>query len=138
MVSSVFRLHVDEVNPEAVDLGRELREGVQSLCHPPEVILGRPVARQLLQHLPLHALGRILNELLAGPARHLDAPAKVVDRLLLEANSERLNARIVDDRDRIDRSRVLLHRSLLSESPLSSEPERAVVLRGEVRLHLRL
>ena len=109
----VFRLHVDEVDPEAVDLGRELREGVQSLCHPPEVILGCPVVRQLLQHLALHALRRIRNELLAGPARHLDAPAKVVDRLLLEVDSERLDARIVDDRHRVDRSRVLLHRSLL-------------------------
>ena len=44
----VARLDVDEVDVEPVDLGLELREGVQLCLGLPPVVLGRPVACELL------------------------------------------------------------------------------------------
>ena len=75
-------LHVDEVDLDPVDLGRELRKRVQSRRAPAPVVLARPVAGELLQRLVLHALRSVGDELLVGPARRRDAPAQVVDLLL--------------------------------------------------------
>jgi hypothetical protein len=73
---------VDEVNLEPVDLGRELRERVEPHGEPPEVILGRPVTREFLNHREPHALRLIPDGLLLGPARRRNAPTEVVQRLL--------------------------------------------------------
>jgi hypothetical protein len=42
----VRRPDVDEVDVQAVDLGHELRQGVQPRLEPPEVVLGLPVLRE--------------------------------------------------------------------------------------------
>ena len=52
----VRRLDVDEVDVETVDLGDELRQRVQPRLEPPEVVLGAPVAHELLHRRELHAL----------------------------------------------------------------------------------
>ena len=52
----VLRAHVDEVDVDTVDLGDELREGVEPLFDPPEVVLVQPVARECLRCCQLHAL----------------------------------------------------------------------------------
>ena len=44
----VLRADVDEVDVEPVDLGHELRQGVQLRLAPAPVVVGRPVARELL------------------------------------------------------------------------------------------
>ena len=69
----VSRLDVDEVDAEAVDLGLELRQPVQFRLAFAPVIIGRPLARQLLQHRQLHALRPIVDQLLMRPARRRDA-----------------------------------------------------------------
>ena len=75
----VRRPHVDEVDVDPVDLGRELRQRVQPRLARAPVVVGRPVAGELLQRRQLHALRAICDELLAGPARRRDAPAQVVE-----------------------------------------------------------
>ena len=75
----VPRPDVDEVDLDAVDLGGELRQGVQPRLAPAPVVLARPVAGELQQHRPLHPLRSVGHELLGGPARRLDAAAQVVD-----------------------------------------------------------
>src|SRR5262249_34846 len=85
----VLRLHVDEVDPETVDLGLELRQRVQPRRDPPEVVLAPPVTRQLLQHLRLHALRPIVDELLAGPTRGSNTPTQVVDGIRGNVDMER-------------------------------------------------
>ena len=52
----VWRLDVDEVDVEAIDLRDELRQRVQPRLEPPEVVLGGPVAHELLHRRELHAL----------------------------------------------------------------------------------
>ena len=55
---------------------------------PAEVVVGRPVAGELLHRRELHALRPVFYELLAGPARRRDAPAQVVDLLLWNLDVE--------------------------------------------------
>jgi len=85
----VSRPHVDEVDVHSVDLGRELRQRVQFRLAPAPVMVGRPVARQLLQHRQLHALRRIIDQLPGGPARRSDAAPEVGDRLAGHVDPER-------------------------------------------------
>ena len=85
----VRRLHVDEVDVQPVDLGLELRQRVQSRFAPAPVVLGRPVAGELLDRRQLHALGPIGDELLGRPASRLDAAAQLFDLALRDVDSER-------------------------------------------------
>jgi hypothetical protein len=52
----VLRASMDEMNVQAVDLGDELRQGVESRLAPAPVVLCRPAARQLLHRGQLHTL----------------------------------------------------------------------------------
>src|SRR2546427_7970512 len=79
----------DEVDIEAVDLGHELREGIQPRLEPPEVVVAAPVAREGLHRRELHALRSIFDRLLLWPSRRRDAPAKVLERLVWKLSSER-------------------------------------------------
>jgi hypothetical protein len=79
---------VDEVDLDAVDLGRELRQRVESRLDPSEVVVLRPVPGELLGSSELHALGAILDELLARPPCGRDAPTEVVDLLVRDVDAE--------------------------------------------------
>jgi hypothetical protein len=62
---------VDEMNVKPVDLGHEVRQGVQLRLALTPVIVSPPVPRELLHHRELHAL-RVVGDRLArsaGPAR---------------------------------------------------------------------
>jgi hypothetical protein len=59
---------MDEVDLDAVDLGSELRERVEPLLEPADVVVGDPVAREFLDGRELDALRPIIDELLAWPA----------------------------------------------------------------------
>ena len=84
----VFRADVDEVDVQPVDLGHEVRQGVQLRLAPAPVVLRRPVAREFVHHRQLHALRMIRDELLVGPAGGRDA------------RTQRLQFRLGGDRDR--------------------------------------
>ena len=91
MTGSAFscsRADVDEVDVEPVDLGHEVRQGVQLRLAPAPVVLRRPVAREFLDHRQLHALRMVGDEFLVGPAGGRDARA------------QRLQFRLGGDRDR--------------------------------------
>jgi hypothetical protein len=75
----VRRLHVDEVDVNPVDLGRELRDRIQFRLALAPVVIGCPVAGELLDHRRLHALRPIGDEIRRRPARHGDTPLKVGD-----------------------------------------------------------
>ena len=82
---------MDEVDLDPVDLGRELRKRVQPRLDPTEVVVGRPVARELLERRLLDALRSVRDELVGGPAHRRDAPTQVVDLLLWDLDVERAN-----------------------------------------------
>ena len=84
----MLRTHVDEVDVEAVDLGDELRQGVQLRLALAPVVVRRPVARELLHRRELHALRLVRDRLLVGPARRRDAAVQVGERLVGEFDVE--------------------------------------------------
>ena len=73
---------MDEVDVDAVDLGRELREVVQPLLEAPEVVVVRPVVGERLQRGELDTLRAVVDELLARPARGLEAAAQLAELLV--------------------------------------------------------
>jgi hypothetical protein len=65
----VRRLHVDEVDVDAVDLRLELRQRVESRLTLAPVVLGRPEVREPLDRRRLHALRSVVDEFPVRPAR---------------------------------------------------------------------
>ena len=72
----VFRADVDEVNVQSIDLGQELRQGVQFRLDLAPVIFCRPVARQRLRRRELYSLSRVCNRLSFRELCRVDAPAQ--------------------------------------------------------------
>jgi hypothetical protein len=83
------RPDVDEVDLDPVDLGRELRQRVQSRLALAPVVVGRPVAAERLQRRQLPALGAVGDEFLRRPARRLDPAAQLSELLLRNLDPER-------------------------------------------------
>src|SRR5215208_6143131 len=84
----MLRTNVDEMNVEAVDLGDEVREGLQPLLALAPVVLFRPIARERLHRREPRALGLIFDGLLFGPLCRRDAPPKVVEVLFRHVDLE--------------------------------------------------
>ena len=78
----VTGLHVNEMNVDPVDLGHEHWQRVESRLHLAPVVIGPPVADDLLEFPELIALRAICDGLLIGPSRFGDAPAEI-DKLPL-------------------------------------------------------
>ena len=91
----VLRANVDEVDVQPVDLGDEVGHRVELGLALAPVVLGLPVARDRLDRRQLHALRRILDALLLGPARGRDAGAQVLEVRLGEPDRERPDRRRV-------------------------------------------
>jgi hypothetical protein len=84
----VLGTNVDEVNVEPVELGDELREGVQLRLTGAPVVVRHPIAGQLLDHGQRHALGLIGDGLFLGPVRGRDASTKVLQGLIWHLDLE--------------------------------------------------
>jgi hypothetical protein len=87
----VLRADVDEMDVEAVDLGRELRQRVQLGLDPAPVVLGRPKGREVLHGRELHALRLVIDRLPLGRPPRRDPPPKVDDRLFGNIDMKRPN-----------------------------------------------
>jgi len=89
----VLGADVDEMNVEPVDLGHEVRQGVQLRLALAPVVIFRPITRKFLKHREGDALRIIRDGLLVGPAGSRDA------------RTQRLEYRVGDlgDRERPDR-----------------------------------
>jgi hypothetical protein len=72
----MFRTNVDEMNVQSIDLGNEIRYGVQSRFNFTPVIFCRPVAGEFLDRRELHALRCIRDSLSVRPLGCVDAPAQ--------------------------------------------------------------
>src|SRR5580704_13148598 len=64
------------MNVQSIDLGDELRQGVEFCLDLPPVVLCRPIARERLSRRELHALGCICDRFSFRPPRVVDAPAQ--------------------------------------------------------------
>jgi hypothetical protein len=77
----MLRAHVDEVNVEPVDLGNEIRQGIEPGLNLAPVVVLRPIAGEFLHRCKLHALRCVLDRFLLGPVRRLDATPEIHERL---------------------------------------------------------
>ena len=92
----VLRRHVQEMDVDAVDLGDVLRQRVQPRLACAPVVLGGPVADQLLDRGQLHALLPIADQLLARPAGRRQAQTKREQLFLGDRDAERADRGAVD------------------------------------------
>src|SRR6266436_3040409 len=72
----MFRPNVDEMNVQSIDLGDELRQGVQFRLDLAPVIICCPIARERLNRRELYSLGCICNRFSFRPLCRVDAPAQ--------------------------------------------------------------
>ena len=85
----VRRTHVQEVDAEPIDLGLELREGIQPLLpFAPPVAVG-PVAAQVSHVLERHPLGPVLDRFRLGPPGPAQPVNQVVDLLGPDGDAKR-------------------------------------------------
>src|SRR4051794_34053900 len=75
----VIRTNVNEMDVEAIDLGDEVRQGLQLLLALAPVVLFRPVAREGLHRREPRALRVILDGLPLGEARRGDTRPQVLE-----------------------------------------------------------
>src|SRR5882762_3396397 len=70
----MFRTNVNEMNVQPIDLGDELRQGVQFRLALAPIVFCPPVARECLNRRELHALRRIRDCFPFRPLGCVDAP----------------------------------------------------------------
>ena len=85
----VIRTNVNEMDVEAIDLGDEVRQGLQLLLALAPVVLFRPVAREGLHRRESWALRVILDGLPLGEARGGDTRPQVLEVRLGRLDRER-------------------------------------------------
>jgi hypothetical protein len=77
----MVRADVEEVDVEPVDLGQELRQGVEPGPGLPPVVVGAPVPGQFLDLRRLDTLGTVVDGLPLGPPCRQDPAAEFGDRM---------------------------------------------------------
>ena len=87
----VLRLNVDEVNVQPVDLGDEIRQGIEARLDLAPVVLRRPIARERLHGRELHALRCVGDRFAFGPDGRLDAPAQLPELGFRNIDAKRTN-----------------------------------------------
>src|SRR5208282_2482083 len=83
------------MNIEPVDLGDELRHGVQFRLALAPVVLGPPIARELLNRCEWHALRLVRDGFAIGPAGRVYAPAQFDKFRIRKIHPERTNGSLV-------------------------------------------
>src|SRR6185436_3714289 len=73
----MFRTDVDEMDVQPVDLGDEVRYGIQPRLARAPVIFRPPITRELLNRRELYAFRLVLDRFAVGPLRRVDAPAHI-------------------------------------------------------------
>src|SRR5258708_18603110 len=76
----MFRTKLNEMNIQPIDLGDELRQGVQFSLHLAPIVICRPIAREFLHRRELHPLRLICDVLLFRSAPGGNAPASTSER----------------------------------------------------------
>jgi hypothetical protein len=72
----MFRTNVNEMNVQPINLGDEIRQGVQLGLDLALIVICRPIAGERLGRRELHALRCIRDRFPLGPLCRVDAPAQ--------------------------------------------------------------
>jgi hypothetical protein len=91
----MFRTNVDEMNVQPIDLGHELRQGIQFCLALAPVVVGRPMAREFLNHRERHALRVIGDRFPFGPPRRFDASPQIDKLRFRHVHTKRTNSGLV-------------------------------------------
>ena len=91
----VFGADVDEMNVEPVDLGDEIRQGVDLRLAFAPIVLVRPILRELLHRRELHALRCVRDLFALRPFGCRDAIAQVDEVGLRGLEMKRTNSGVV-------------------------------------------
>ena len=91
----VFRTDVNEMNVQPIDLGDELRQGVQFRLDLAPVVFCRPIARECLNRRELHALRCIRDRFSFRPLCCVDAPAQFGEFRFRNIHMKRTNSILV-------------------------------------------
>ena len=91
----VFRTDVNEMNVQSIDLGDELRQGVQFRLELAPVVICRPIARERLNRRELHALRCIRDRFSFRPLCRVDAPAQFGEFRFRNIHMKRTNRILV-------------------------------------------
>jgi len=83
--------NLDEMNVQPIDLGHELRQGVEFRLAFAPIVICYPIARERLHRRQSHVLRLISDCLLLRPACRADALAEVNQRLFWNVDVERAN-----------------------------------------------
>src|SRR5687768_4584335 len=84
----MFRSNLDEMNVHPVDLGHELRYGVQSRLTFLPVVIRLPIACEFLHRRELHTLRFIPDRFPLGPLGRFDALAQAANFRSREAHTK--------------------------------------------------
>src|SRR5262245_58260695 len=79
---------MDEMDPESVELGRELRQVVEPLLAPAPVVTVLPVRAQPAQPVERHTLTPVAHGLDLGPPGAREAVAEVLELFVRDADAE--------------------------------------------------
>src|SRR5687768_14079669 len=101
----MLRADVNEMYIETVDLGDELREGVELRLDFAPVVIARPVAGEFLDGRELHALRVVCDGLLLRQARGRDTAAEIDDRLFGNVHPEGANGVVLGNGSHLSLSR---------------------------------
>src|SRR5204863_8802747 len=83
------------MNVQSIDLGDELREGIQSGLALAPVIFRSPVVREPLDRRELYSLGCICNRFSFRPLCRVDAPAQIGKLRVRKIHAKRTNRILV-------------------------------------------
>src|SRR5258705_2348476 len=89
---------MDEMDVESIDLGDELRQGVEPDLTLAPVVLRRPISRESLSGRELHPLRLIRDRLAIRPSSRGDAPAQFGEVRLGHTQLKRTNGGLVTAR----------------------------------------
>jgi hypothetical protein len=87
----MLRTNVNEMNVQPIDLGDELRQGVEPGLHLAPVVIRAPITHHLLEFFEPYTLGAVADCLPVGPSRGGDASAKINELLLRNIDAEGAN-----------------------------------------------
>ena len=87
----VFGTDVYEMYVQSIDLGDELRQGVEFCLDLAPVVLCRPITSERLSRRELHALGCIRDRFSFRPLCVVDAPAQLGEFRFRHMDFERTN-----------------------------------------------
>ena len=91
----VLGADVDEMNVQPVDLGHEVRQGVQLRLARAPVVVRPPVAREVLHHREPHALRVVGDRLALGPPGRVHAPAQIGELRLGKTDLKRADSGLI-------------------------------------------